>query len=60
MDPDQCLEEILELASKFIEDSYSDKEDANQLAYKVICLHDWIRGGGFIPEQWRVYKNARS
>ena len=55
MDPNACLEEALRNASRIIEELSSDEiaDDAVQLATNVLALHDWIRGGGFLPNEWR-------
>ena len=55
MDPDKCLEEMLELAGKVVDDkSCGNAEDVVlDLSHLVLALHDWIRGGGFLPKEWR-------
>ena len=59
MDPDACLEEALALAGKIVdhdeEDMTNDEmhDAALELAQYVLSLHDWIRGGGFLPKEWR-------
>lgn len=60
MDPDQCLEDALAAAERIIdspEEELSNDEMhdlAIDLAHSVFAIHDWIRGGGFLPKEWRV------
>ena len=51
MDPTGNLTEQLMLARRFDAGSLST-HDANRLSELVLALHDWIRGGGFLPQQW--------
>ena len=62
MDPDACLKELLELANfrhstGFLLHS-SDRQasaevDADRMAELALSLDGWIRGGGFLPEEWQ-------
>jgi hypothetical protein len=57
MDPDACLDLCLSLAQS-IHDANEDGEpfdpdDAIELADHLVFLHDWIRGGGFLPKAWQ-------
>jgi hypothetical protein len=64
MDPTVCLKELLELAEELVaaidnpqrsELSSSVIEDtASDLADHVRNLDEWLKKGGFLPEQWRV------
>lgn len=59
MDPNQCLEDALTNASRIIDHDGEDISNdemhdlALELATSVLSLHDWIRGGGFLPSEWR-------
>lgn len=59
MDPDACLEEALAAAGRIIDHDELDlsndemHDEAVSLAESVLSLHDWIRGGGFMPKDWR-------
>jgi hypothetical protein len=59
MDPNACLEEMLELATKIQEQEDNALEDAEhstdaaRLAELVISLDHWIQNGGFLPDDWR-------
>ncbi len=56
MDPTANLQDQINLANgiKTIADAGGDPlgEDSVQLAELVIALHDWIKGGGHLPQQW--------
>jgi len=63
MDPDANLKEQLELARKITDVSLpfwgSVEEmcyDVNRLAELVLALDEWIKKGGFLPQQWQVKK----
>lgn len=49
MDPDANLEEQLLIANNPDEMEISD---GLRLAELVMSLHNWIRGGGFLPKAW--------
>lgn len=68
MDPDKCLEELLELNRNVVDfvDSYGDEletVDQNDMAQFMgnisdLCdhiagLNGWLEKGGFLPEVWR-------
>ena len=62
MDPDACLENMLEIAGKVVDGKLKSSVDEDEceyidaalgLAEHVLALHDWIRGGGFLPKEWR-------
>lgn len=53
MDPDVCLERILELANHFIEEGDGDLDEVGEMAELVLALNGWIKGGGFLPTEWR-------
>ena len=44
MDPNKCLEEIIELCNGQIED------DRGEIIWKLEDLLTWLRRGGFIPQ----------
>lgn len=55
MDPTANLKEQLELAREFVDETvrYPDQlENAERLSELVLALDEWIRKGGFLPEQW--------
>ena len=65
MDPTACLTKIRQLIRE-IEDFRADWDDPQptqgpvlmvtlgaELADHVEALDEWIKGGGFLPEQWR-------
>lgn len=67
MDPDKCLDEIIELCdaiesdldkptspliSEHIMQLQSIADDASQLCEHVKALDEWIKKGGFLPASW--------
>jgi len=59
MDPDSNLSEQLELAQEIVtsaEAGLSHPEEACRLAELVLALDEWIKKGGFLPQQWQVKK----
>lgn len=63
MDPNVCLEQILELA-KLIEESVQHEREtpygvAAKLAEQVLALDGWLRGGGFAPSRWTGRERVR-
>jgi len=50
VDPDKCLEEILDLVRR-IQDEPGYRDEA--LAERVLNLHEWIVKGGYLPKPWR-------
>lgn len=58
-DPDSNLSEQLRLAQELIdsaESGFDDPEGAWRLAELVLALDEWIKKGGFLPQQWQVKK----
>lgn len=54
MDPNANLNESLALANAIIDgNDYVDAGEAERLAELVVALDDWIRKGGFLPDDWR-------
>lgn len=57
MDPNANLKEMLELAASLIEaaddEEAIDPIDAVRLAELVQALDGWIKGGGFLPTEWK-------
>lgn len=63
MDPNANLKELLELAesinrSEDVEDMDRDAlelvaTDAVRMAELLFALDGWIKGGGFLPTEWR-------
>ena len=59
MDPDAALARIRELAAEIIQifdddESYEYAEaEANEIAETFQGLDNWIKGGGFLPKDWR-------
>lgn len=65
MDPNANLDELLILANGFLEAADEDDEEAREpidvdvvirMAELVTALDGWIRGGGFLPTQWKREK----
>lgn len=69
MDPDENLEQQLRVAARIRAhvNLSNDSEEPQAHAYCAQCtndaeflsdliesLHDWIRGGGFLPQKWQV------
>ena len=50
MDPNANLEEQKRIAESLLESEKYDLYDVNRLVELVLCLCDWVRGGGFLPE----------
>ena len=60
MDPDAALRRIIELAERAVDADPGKLPDyetvldlATELAETVLGLDEWIRKGGFLPEDWR-------
>lgn len=66
MDPEACWRELLELAEQTLEPEEYDEEpeegdddqervnaDQLRMAELVIALRDWVRGGGFVPQDFK-------
>ncbi len=63
MDPTQTLKEMTELADEIRVLCESDDGDLNQfvdavesLTNYVTSLDEWMRNGGFLPDQWNKEK----
>ena len=56
MDPNTTLVDILSLAKDILESA--ETADALDLAEKVLILHEWICGGGFLPRKWSQVKKS--
>lgn len=59
MDPDATLAELLDDARGVLaRDDATGTEDAGhvELAQKVVALHDWIMGGGYLPAAWMAMR----
>ena len=55
MDPTACLAEI----RKLLEDNelfVMDDNEAHRLIELMESLDNWMTGGGFLPEQWKVLR----
>lgn len=53
MDPDEILDEQLELATKILAgDEFVDDNEIERLAELVTNMHEWMTSGGFLPSQW--------
>lgn len=57
MDPNANLEEQLDLAEQLLDvDQLVDSDDlmdkSERLATLVQDLHEWLKGGGFLPADW--------
>jgi hypothetical protein len=57
MDPNANLEEQRQLAERMLRDRYHgrsvDRDDAERLAELVLALDEWLKRGGFMPQDWR-------
>lgn len=51
MDPDVCLQDMLELAREILADEHAYEGPA-QLASLVEALDGWLRKGRFMPARW--------
>lgn len=56
MDPNACLERMLEIAREMVNDD--NHTSADQLAEAVLNLNEWITKGGFLPLAWRHQNDA--
>lgn len=59
MDPDTNLEEQLELSQEIVdsqETGFNHHEQSWRLAELVLALDEWVKKGGFLPQQWQVKK----
>lgn len=60
MDPDACLQEIRKIVARINEYCDDDlpipTEDSIELKEKVQALDGWMRGGGFLPEDWVTHR----
>lgn len=56
MDPNACLQELVRLAEKTLQDEPLPNENmeatAIRLAELVLALDTWIVNGGFLPTDW--------
>ena len=52
MDPNANLQEQLRLAGRLVDVEHVDEHDARRLSELVLALHEWVLGGGFMPEPW--------
>lgn len=66
MDPNACLQSLLELAKKLQRDyddtngNGIDQEEADELASSIVNLHEWLMKGGFPPEMWKkAFEDAK-
>lgn len=50
LDPNECLREILSLATDLEENS--DNLDVSALALEIKALDRWLATGGFLPNRW--------
>ncbi len=64
MDPNACLGKILAVARGLVElnpeemdleDLESNLTDAVEMSQMIMDLDEWIKKGGFLPADWRVY-----
>lgn len=54
MDPDQCLAEIRLLVSQYETASPTTaQQNYVELAEKITSLDEWLKLGGFLPEDWQ-------
>lgn len=65
MDPDQCLKELRELIEKMNSgDARADLEYAGgigqELADKADDLDEWLKKGGFLPQEWAAQRPGES
>lgn len=63
MDPNTNLKDQLALSKRIMEEHDKESPDAdliahlaNELAELVTSLHMWIKGGGFLPSDWKRAK----
>jgi hypothetical protein len=68
MDPDETLRRMLELANMVLEGDYTNRGkdnvervsaricDAEELAELVQALDEWMKKGGFRPNNWEITK----
>jgi hypothetical protein len=64
MDPNANLEEQRRLVKFFLDDGESTNPTAValhavRLAELARALDEWIKGGGFLPSDWRVWGDGR-
>ena len=53
MDPDEYLEEALEISRKIAKgEEPIDEDEVDRLADLVLELHRWIASGGCLPSAW--------
>lgn len=62
MDPDKCLDELMDLVvdlrrhldghNELSGDEFTEKVD--DLVNHIFSLHGWMMGGGFRPKRWQV------
>jgi hypothetical protein len=61
MDPNENLKEQLETADRIIqavsEERFVHEGEAETLAELVLALDEWLKNGGFLPEEWRKGQN---
>lgn len=53
MDPTELLEHLLTNAF-LVTEGFAATTEESELAQGIIDLHEWIKKGGFLPEQWNV------
>lgn len=61
MDPNENLRKQLELSSLILSDDSSTSilfSRADELAYLVVSLNQWIRNGGALPDLWFKKKDS--
>ncbi len=64
MDPNTTLQELLDLANAVLfggftqEDADSAAIAAEEMAERVVALHEWISNGGFLPDAWQEVRAA--
>lgn len=54
MDPNANLKEQLELASRLVKAVNPRPNDVHRLAELVLAMDEWLRCGGFPPDEWPV------
>lgn len=58
MDPDECLKICQRLARRIIEEADAGlpitDDKGERLAEHFLNLNEWIKNGGFIPQEWKT------
>jgi len=55
MDPDACLDQMLEIANELVDLKEEDKLDdcaVTRLAELVLAMDGWLSKQGFLPRKW--------